>query len=68
MTIEKYLIYWGINNLMQIHNILVFRTNVESADISSLYQFADQTGVLDRHRQLLSQPFNENQVSELLGT
>merc|ERR1711892_1425568 len=39
-----------------------FRTDEQSHDISELYQFADQTGVLDRHRQLLSQPFNENRV------
>ena len=38
------------------------RTDVSSHDISELYQFADQTGVLDRHKQLLSQPFNNNQV------
>ena len=38
------------------------RTDVQSHDISELYQFADQTGVLDRHKQLLSQPFNNNQV------
>merc|ERR1711892_199269 len=39
-----------------------YRTDAQNHDISELYQFADQTGVLDRHRQLLSQPFNENRV------
>jgi len=39
-----------------------YRTDYESHDISELYEFADKTGVLDRHRQLLSQPFNENRV------
>merc|ERR1711892_604640 len=39
-----------------------YRTDAQNHDISELYQFADQTGVLERHRQLLSQPFNENRV------
>merc|ERR1711892_971308 len=39
-----------------------YRTDVHNYDIDELYQFADKTGVLDRHRQLLSQPFHENQV------
>ena len=42
------------------------RTDAQSHDISELYQFADQTGVLDRHKQLLSQPFNNNQVREVV--
>ena len=42
----------------------LLRTDVCNYDIDELYQFADKTGVLDRHRQLLSQPFNENQVRE----
>ena len=38
------------------------RTDVRSYDISELYQFADETGILERHRQMLSQPFEEHQV------
>ena len=38
------------------------RTDVRTYDISELYQFADQTGILERHRQMLSQPFQDSQV------
>ena len=38
------------------------RTDVGSYDISELYEFADKTGILERHRQMLSQPFQESQV------
>merc|ERR1711874_205265 len=31
-------------------------------DISELYEFADSTGILERHKQLLSQPFHDGQV------
>merc|ERR1712226_1403757 len=39
-----------------------YRTDVGSYDISELYEFADKTGILERHRQMLSQPFQESQV------
>ena len=38
------------------------RTDVENYDIEELYEFADATGILERHKALLSQPFNESQV------
>ena len=41
---------------------LFSRTDVGSYDISELYEFADETGILERHRQMLSQPFQESQV------
>ena len=44
----------------------VSRTDVRAYDISELYQFADQTGILERHRQMLSQPFQDSQVHPLL--
>ena len=39
-----------------------FRTDVESHDVSDLYTFDDRTGILERHKQMLSQPFQEGQV------
>ena len=44
----------------------VSRTDVRAYDISELYQFADQTGILERHRQMLSQPFQDSQVHPLI--
>ena len=44
----------------------VSRTDVRAYDISELYQFADQTGILERHRQMLSQPFQDSQVHPLM--
>ena len=41
------------------------RTDVENYDIEELYEFADATGILERHKALLSQPFNESQVCEV---
>ena len=38
------------------------RTNADKYDIDELYEFADHTGILERHRQLLAKPFHENQV------
>ena len=38
------------------------RTNADKYDINELYEFADHTGILERHRQLLAKPFHENQV------
>merc|ERR1712142_814473 len=31
-------------------------------EITDLYQFQDPTGILEKHKQLLFQPFNENKV------
>merc|ERR1712168_719958 len=39
-----------------------YRTDIQSHDVSDLYEFADSTGILERHKQLLSQPFKEGQV------
>ena len=36
---------------------------MQSHDVSDLYTFDDSTGILERHRQMLSQPFEEGQVS-----
>ena len=44
------------------YNLFFCRTDVRTYDISELYQFADQTGILERHRQMLSQPFQDSQV------
>ena len=44
------------------YTIFFCRTDVRTYDISELYQFADQTGILERHRQMLSQPFQDSQV------
>ena len=41
----------------------MFRKDEKSYDIEELYQFADQTGILERHKQLLAQPFHEDQVT-----
>ena len=38
------------------------RSNADKYDIEELYEFADHTGILERHRQLLAKPFHENQV------
>merc|ERR1712058_26468 len=38
-----------------------YRTDIQSHDVSDLYEFADSTGILERHKQLLSQPFKEGQ-------
>ena len=45
---------------------IVCRTDVGTYDISELYQFADQTGILERHRQMLAQPFQDSQVHSLI--
>merc|ERR1712112_63507 len=39
-----------------------YRTDVRTYDISELYEFADRTGILERHKHMLNQPFQENQV------
>ncbi len=41
---------------------MVFRTDVRSYDIDELYEFADKTGILERHKQLLAKPFHDSQV------
>ena len=55
-----------MNHLMILESkneyITLFRTDVENYDIEELYEFADNTGILERHRQLLSKPFHESQV------
>merc|ERR1712098_202564 len=39
-----------------------YRTDIQSHDVSDLYEFADETGILERHKHLLHQPFEESQV------
>jgi len=39
-----------------------YRTDIQTYDVSDLYEFADSTGILERHKQLLSEPFKEGQV------
>eukprot|EP00092_Neocalanus_flemingeri_P014465 GFUD01015609.1.p1 GENE.GFUD01015609.1~~GFUD01015609.1.p1 ORF type:complete len:1372 (-),score=525.76 GFUD01015609.1:84-4199(-) len=39
-----------------------YRADALNYPIEELYQFADQTGILERHRQLLAKPFHENEV------
>merc|ERR1712058_42871 len=39
-----------------------YRTDVRSYDISELYEFADETGILERHKQMLAGPFQDSQV------
>merc|ERR1712079_904297 len=39
-----------------------YRTDIQSHDVSDLYTFDDSTGILERHKQLLSEPFKEGQV------
>merc|ERR1712240_954484 len=39
-----------------------WRTDVRSYDISELYEFADETGILERHKQMLAGPFQDSQV------
>merc|ERR1712080_227882 len=39
-----------------------YRTDVRHYDISELYEFADETGILERHKQMLAQPFQDSQV------
>merc|ERR1712079_277665 len=39
-----------------------YRTDIQTYDVSDLYEFADTTGILERHKQLLSEPFKEGQV------
>ena len=46
---------------MKINFIL--RTDIQTYDVSDLYEFADTTGILERHKQLLSEPFKEGQVT-----
>ena len=43
------------------------RSNGDKYDIDELYEFADHTGILERHRQLLAKPFHENQVLQLFS-
>ncbi len=38
------------------------RTDVKSYDIDELYEFADKTGILERHKQLLAKPYHDSQV------
>ena len=49
-------------HLINPHATDLTRTDVENYDIEELYEFADATGILERHKALLSQPFNESQV------
>ena len=44
---------------------LISRTDVATHDVADLYSFQDNTGILERHRQLLSGPFQEGQVSKM---
>ena len=39
-----------------------YRADARSYPIEELYQFADQTGILDRHKQLLAKPFHNKEV------
>jgi hypothetical protein len=39
-----------------------YRTDVATHDVADLYSFHDNTGILERHKQLLSEPFREGQV------
>ena len=52
-------------HLINPHATDLTRTDVENYDIEELYEFADATGILERHKALLSQPFNESQVCEV---
>ena len=39
-----------------------YRADARSYPIEELYQFADQTGILERHKQLLAKPFHNKEV------
>ena len=39
-----------------------YRADALHYPIEELYQFADQTGILERHRQLLAKPFHDHEV------
>ena len=39
-----------------------YRADARSYPIEELYQFADQTGILERHNQLLAKPFHNKEV------
>lgn len=39
-----------------------YRTDIQTYDVSDLYEFVDTTGILERHKQLLSEPFKEGKV------
>ena len=47
---------------MKVKTIII-RTDIQTYDVSDLYEFADTTGILERHKQLLSEPFKEGQVT-----
>ena len=42
--------------------LFISRTDIQTYDVSDLYEFVDTTGILERHKQLLSEPFKEGQV------
>ena len=48
--------------MMVMMLMMCTRSNADKYDIEELYEFADHTGILERHRQLLAKPFHENQV------
>ena len=48
--------------MMVVMMMICTRSNADKYDIEELYEFADHTGILERHRQLLAKPFHENQV------
>ena len=59
---------WTSTGKQTIISLSLFHTNLcrkdeKNYDIEELYQFADQTGILERHKQLLAQPFHEDQVT-----
>ena len=39
-----------------------YRLDGQHYPVEELYQFADKTGILERHRQLLAKPFHDNEV------
>jgi len=41
----------------------LYRTGGSSCHIGQLYQFADQTGILETHKQCLAQPFQDDEVN-----
>ena len=44
-------------------NLIYFRTDVRAYDLDELYEFADKTGILERHKQLLAKPYHDSQVA-----
>ena len=48
--------------LLRNSSTSLIRTDVATHDVADLYSFHDNTGILERHKQLLSEPFREGQV------